>query len=186
MCSLVSTIQTAGRVNRSGEFGTCELWSFRIKASELLRDHPAFTVSSRILADLYEKGHVSSYYCKEAMKREIRDRNQGSYEDDPIVKAELARKFPEVDEKFKVIDSNTITVVVDDDLRQRLERRERVEPFELQQKSINIYSSKERTYGVAPIHGFEKLYRWTLKYDDFLGYMAGVLPLTNFADNCCI
>ncbi|MEK6775952.1 MAG: CRISPR-associated endonuclease Cas3'' [bacterium] len=186
MCSLVSTIQTAGRVNRSGEFGTCELWSFRIKASELLREHPAFTVSSRILADLYEKGHVSPYYCKEAMRREVRDRNRGRCEDDPIVKAEKKREFPEVDEKFKVIDSNTITVVVDDDLRQRLERRERVEPFELQQKSINIYSSKERTYGVAPIHGFEKLYRWTLKYDDFLGYMAGVLPLTNFADNCCI
>ncbi|MDP2158638.1 MAG: hypothetical protein Q8K68_13135, partial [Nitrospirota bacterium] len=80
----------------------------------------------------------------------------------------------------------TITVIVDDDLRQRLERRERVEPSELQQKSINIYSTKAMTYGVAPIHRFDNLYRWTLKYDDFLGYMAGVLPLTNFADNCFI
>jgi CRISPR-associated endonuclease/helicase Cas3 len=186
MCSLVSTIQTAGRVNRSGEFGACELWSFRIKASELLREHPAFTVSSRILADLYEKGHVSPDYCKEAMKREIRDRNQGRCEDDPIIKAEKARKFPEVDEKFKVITANTITVVVYEEMRHRLERRERVEPFELQQKTVNIYSTKAMTYGVAPIYGFENLYRWTLKYDDFLGYMAGVLPLKNFADNCCI
>ncbi len=186
MCSLVSTIQTAGRVNRSGEFGTCELWSFRIKASELLREHPAFTVSSRILADLYEKGHVSSIYCKEAMRREIRDRNQGRCEDDPIVKAELARKFPEVDEKFKVIASNTIAVVVDDELLRRLERREKVEPLELQLKTVNIYSSNTMKYGIAPIHGFDNLYRWTLKYDNFLGYMAGVLPLTNFADSCCI
>lgn len=186
MCSLVSTIQTAGRVNRSGEFGTCELWSFRIKESELLREHPAFAVSSRILADLYEKGHVFPDYCKEAMKREIRDRNQGRCEDDPIVKAEKARKFPEVDEKFKVIASNTITVVVDDELLRRLERREKVEPFELQLKTVNIYSSNTMKYGIAPIHGFDNLYRWTLKYDDFLGYMAGVLPMTNFTDNCCI
>jgi len=186
MCSLVSTIQTAGRVNRSGEFGTSELWSFRIKASELLREHPAFTVSSRILADLYEKGHVSPYYCKEAMRREVRDRNQGRCEDDPIVKAEKARKFPEVDEKFKVIASNTVTVVVDDELLRRLERREKVEPFELQLKTVNIYSTNAMKYGIAPIHGFDNLYRWTLKYDNFLGYMAGVLPLKNFADNCCI
>lgn len=189
LCSLVSTIQTAGRENRSGEYGTCELWNFKIRPGELLREHPAFTVSARILADLHKKKLVKAENCKEAMRREVLDRNQGRCEDDLIVKAEMKRKFPEVNEKFKVIASNTIAVVVDDDLRLRLEdhkKRKNVTPKEIQQKIVNIYSTKTMTYGVAPIDGFNDLYRWTLKYDDFLGYMAGVFTLTNFADNCFV
>jgi CRISPR-associated endonuclease/helicase Cas3 len=123
------------------------------------------------------------------MKREVREHNQGSCEDDPIVKAEKARKFPYVYDNFKVIASNTITVVVDEDLRLRLEDRENrknINPREIQLKTVNIYSSKSMSFGVAPIDGFRDLYCWTLKYDDFLGYMAGVLTITNFSDNCCI
>ncbi|MEK6725160.1 MAG: hypothetical protein AABY54_01220 [Deltaproteobacteria bacterium] len=52
MCSLVSTIQTAGRANRSGEFGTSELWGFRIKDSDLLKEHPAFGTSTQVLKDI--------------------------------------------------------------------------------------------------------------------------------------
>lgn len=189
LCSLVSTIQTAGRVNRSGEFGTCEQWGFRIKAGELLREHPAFKTSARILSDMYREHKVSPEYCKEAMRREIRDRNQGLCENDPIVRAEKSRNFPEVESQFKVISSNTVTVVVDEDLRARLEDREKrktVTAMEIQQKAVNIYTTKVMNYGVAPVQGFDDLYRWTLDYDDFLGYMAGVLKLTNFSDNCCI
>lgn len=189
LCSIVSTIQTAGRVNRSGEFGTCELWNFKIRSGELFREHPAFAVSARILAELHEKNLVSPEICKEAMRREVRDCNQGLCENDPILKAEKSRKFPEVDERFRVIASNTIAVVVDDDLRRRLEDREKrkdVDFREIQQKTVNIYSTKAITYGVVPVDGFDELYRWTLKYDDFLGYMAGVIVLLNFNDNCCV
>lgn len=189
LCSLVSTIQTAGRVNRSGEFGTCEQWGFRIKAGELLREHPAFKTSARILSDFYREHKVSPEYCKEAMRREIRDRNQGLCENDPIVRAEKSRQFPEVESQFKVISSNTVTVVVDEDLVAKLEDREKrktVTAMEIQKKAVNIYTTKIMNYGVAPVQGFDDLYRWTLVYDDFLGYMAGVLKLTNFSDNCCI
>jgi CRISPR-associated endonuclease/helicase Cas3 len=189
LCSLVSAIQTAGRENRAGEFGTCELWSFRIQPGELLREHPAFSVSSRILADFHKKENVGAEYCKEAMRREIRDRNQGRCEDDPIVKAEIALKFPEVDEIFKVIATNTITVIVNKEFCQRLEDRElrkHINFRDIQKNSVNIYSTKAITYGIAPLDGFGHLYRWTLDYNEFLGYMAGVLPLTSFADNCCV
>ncbi len=188
-CSLVSTIQTSGRANRSGEFGTSELWIFKIKAGDLLKEHPAFRTSARILADLYKEQKISPDFCKEAMRREVRDLNQGLCDDDPIVKDEKARKFPNVEEKFKVIASNTISVLVDDDLRQRLEDREsrkEIEPQELQQKTVAIYSWKASQYGVMPLQGAGDLYFWMLEYDDFLGYMAGVLNLANFDDHCCI
>ncbi len=186
LCSLVSTIQTAGRANRSGEFGTSELWGFRIRSGELLKEHPAFKTSAQVLTDMYREQKIAPEFCKEAMKREVRNLNHGKCEDDPIVKDEAKRKFPDVERQFKVISSNTVTVVVDEELRGRLERHEKIDPKELQQKTVAIYTSKLMQYGVAPLYGFGDLHVWTLAYDDFLGYMAGVLILTNFADNCCI
>lgn len=186
LCSLVSTIQTAGRANRSGEFGTSELWGFRIKPGELLKEHPAFKTSAQVLTDMYREQMISPEFCKEAMRREVRNQNNGKCEDDPIVKDEAKKKFPDVERQFKVISSNTITVIVDDDLLNRLKDREKRNevPFqELQQKAINIYESKEKQYGIAPLDGFNDLFYWTLAYDDFLGYMAGVLKLNNDPDN---
>jgi len=186
LCSLVSTIQTAGRANRSGEFGTSDLWGFRIRPGELLKEHPAFKVSAQVLTDMYQEQKITPESCKEAMRREVRNLNHGKCEDDPIVKAEAKRKFPDVERQFKIISSITVTVVVDEDLRGRIERHEKIDPMELQQKTVAIYSSKLMQYGVDPLDGFGDLYVWTLAYDDFLGYMVGVLRLTNFADNCCI
>ena len=186
LCSLVSTIQTAGRANRSGEFGTSELWGFRIRAGELLKEHPAFKISVKVLTDMYLKKMIAPEFCREAMRREVRDLNQGRCEDDPIVKAEANRKFPDVERQFAVISSNTVTVIVDEELRGRIERHEKIDPRELQQKTVAIYSYKAMEYGVARLHGFGDLHVWTLAYDDFLGYMSGVLKLTSFTDNCCI
>lgn len=189
LCSLVSTIQTAGRANRSGEFGTSDLWGFRIKPGALLKVHPAFNTSVKVLVDLHREQEITPELCKEAMRREVRNLNQGRCENDPIVKAEKARQFPDVQEQFKVISSNTITVVVDENLRTRLEDREKrwtVTSSELQQNTVAIYSTKAIQYGVMRIDGFSELYAWTLAYDDFLGYMAGVLTVVNFADNCCV
>ena len=188
-CSLVSTIQTSGRANRSGEFGTSDLWIFKIKAGDMLKEHPAFRTSARILAELYREQKISPDFCKEAMRREVRDLNQGLCDDDAIVKDEKKRKFPDVEEKFKIIASNTISVLVDEELRQRFENRERrkeIEPQELQQKTVAIYNWKASQYGVMPLQGAGDLYFWMLEYDDFLGYMAGVLNLANFDDHCCI
>ncbi len=187
MCSMISTIQTAGRANRSGEYDSVELWNFRTKHGELLGENPSFKTSARILADFYRENKIGPEFCKEAMRREIRERNQGRLENDPIVRAEMNRKFPEVDELFKVISSNTIAVVIDEDMRRRLENNEKIRPSELQQKTVNIYSNKAETYGVAPIQGFNDLYAWTLDYDDFIGYMAGVLKVSGLMrGGCCI
>ncbi|MBI5184320.1 MAG: hypothetical protein HZA01_01160, partial [Nitrospinae bacterium] len=189
LCSLISAIQTAGRANRSGEFGASELWGFKIRAGELLREHPAFKTSAQVLADIYREQKVSPEFCMEAMRREIRSRNHGRCEDDSIIKAEFKKDFPEVERQFKVISSNTITVIVDVDLLNRLsdrEKRKEVKFQEIQQKAVNIYTTKKELYGIAPLDGFNELFRWDLAYNHFLGYMAGVLEMENFSDNCCI
>lgn len=185
-CSLVSTIQTAGRVNRSGKFQESNLWNFKIVPSDFLKEHLGFRVSAKILDEMYKEGKVSPDHCKEAMKREVRQKNQGNCDDDPIIKAERKKDFPDVEKQFKVIDKNAVTVVIDSDLRQRIENGDKVSPSELQQKSVNVYSSRIDQLALKPLNGFPGLYAWTLAYDDFIGYMAGVLNMMNLSDNCCI
>ena len=177
-CSLVSTIQTAGRINRSDEHGESDLWNFQIVPGDSLKEHPSFATSSRILKQLFDEDKIAPEYCTEAMKREVRERNQLSADSNPVVIAERNRDFPSVKDQFKVIPAKTVTAIIDRDMCERIERHEKVDFIELQQKSVSIYSNNTDKYALRQLHGFKDLYTWMLDYDsDFLGYMAGVLKL---------
>lgn len=177
-CSLVSTIQMAGRINRSGEYGESDLWNFQIMPGESLKGHPSFVTSARILKQLFNEDKIAPEYCTEAMKREVRERNQIAANLNQIVIAERNKDFPSVEEQFKVIQANTVTAIIDRELCERIEQRVKVSFLELQQKSVVIYSNKINKFALKPLRGFNDLYAWTLDYDEhFLGYMAGVLKL---------
>jgi len=121
------------------------------------------------------------------MKREVREKNQLSADSNPVVIAERNRDFPSVKEEFKVIPAKTVTAIIDRELCEKIERYEKVDFRELQQKSVSIYSNDINKFALKPLHGFKDLYVWMLDYDqDFLGYMAGVLKMINFSDNCCV
>lgn len=177
-CSLVSTIQTAGRINRSGEYGESDLWNFQIVPGDSLKEHPSFATSARILKQFFDEGKVAPRYCTEAMKREVRERNQLNADSDPVVIAERNRDFPSVKDQFRVIPANTVTAIIDREMCERIERHEKVDFTELQQKSVSIYSNNIKKFALRPLRGFNDLYSWSLAYDqDFLGYMAGVLKI---------
>jgi len=173
-CSLNSLIQVGGRVNREGEYTDSTVWDFELQHDDFLKAHPAFVASARILGDLFSQGFVSAEASTEAMQREVRQ--EGLKEiSDRILKAERYLRFPTVAENFTVIDSDTITVLVDQELIDSLGRNERVDPDMLQRLSVQIWRYKEVDYGLRPVTGFPDLRCWTLLYNDFLGYMAGVL-----------
>ena len=177
-CSLVSTVQTAGRINRSGEYGQSDLWNFQIVSSDSLKEHPSFATSARILKQFFDEGKVSPGFCTEAMKREVREKNQLNADSNLVVKAERNKDFPSVKDQFKVIPANTVTAIIDRELCERIERHEKVDFIELQQKSVAIYSNNINKFALRPLRGFNDLYAWMLDYDsDFLGYMAGVLKI---------
>ncbi|MBI4962190.1 MAG: DEAD/DEAH box helicase [Desulfomonile tiedjei] len=175
-CSLNSLIQMGGRVSREGEFLDSAVWDFKLQHGRLLKDHPAFKDSARILGELFREGNVCAEASTEAMRREIR---QGGLRDvsNVILKAERNLQFPIVAEKFTVIDSDTVTVIVDLDLIESLKSHEKVDPDMIQRSSVQIWRYREHDYNLESVPGFRGLYRWTLGYDDFLGYMAGVLPI---------
>jgi len=90
------------------------VWSFLIREEGVLRGHPEFRTTARVLEQLYANQRVGPDFCTEAMVKEVREKNTGMAKDDSIVKAEKAGKYPEVAELFKVIEEGEVfTVVID-------------------------------------------------------------------------
>jgi CRISPR-associated endonuclease/helicase Cas3 len=178
-CSLTSLLQTSGRVNRSNEYLGAEVWDIQIRHDHLLKAHPAFEDSGRVLGELFAENKVSPEYCTESLRREIRRKGMAKKKQD-IEIAERNANFPIVEEVFRIIESDTVTAVVDGSLIRRLEAYATVTHSELQSASVQIWHNKEQEFGLErleKVRGYEDLRKWVLPYDSFLGYMSGVLPL---------
>lgn len=178
-CSLNSLLQTAGRVNRNGEYGRAEVWDFQLVHDHRLRSHPAFEDSGIVLGEMFEKDMVSPKFCTDAMRKEI-NRSGLRKVAEHLVAAEAKREFQTVESLFRVIDSATDCVVVDRRLVKRLRSRERVSFREIQDASVQIYSNRRSQFAIEPLAESPGLFAWTLKYDGFLGYMAGVIDRSDF------
>jgi hypothetical protein len=77
-----------------------------------------------------------------------------------------------------VIDADTRLVVVDKHVVDAIRNHKKVSPRDLLRGSVQLWTTKIKDLDVQPITGRQELYAWTMAYDpDFLGYMAGVLPL---------
>lgn len=183
--SLNSLLQTAGRVNRSGEYGTADVWDLQLQYDHRLRKHPAFEDSAIVLGELFEEGKITPASCTLAMQREIRRAGMKSVAEQ-LCKAEAKLQFCEVEDLFRVINTDTVVVVVEKALIRRLRKRDNVSFQELQNGSVQIYSNKLAALAVEPIHERPGLFAWTLNYNRFIGYMAGVINDVNFVHNGCV
>ncbi len=181
-CSLNSLIQVGGRVSRAGEYTDSIVWDFELQHDGFLKGHPAFEPSARILGELFTEGKVCAEASTEALRREVR---QDGIRDicDIILKAERNLQFPSVADKFTVIDSDTVTAIVNRRVVKRLERHELVDPATIQRFSVQIWRYRESDYALEPVTGFRDLYAWPLLYNHFLGYMAGVLQKLRHEEN---
>jgi len=180
--SLNSLLQTSGRVNRSGEYGTADVWDCQLISDHRLRKHPAFDDSAAIVGELFFEGKVSPLFCTEAMRREVR--RKGMKSDAALLDAaEQKQQFAEVESRFRVIDSNTEIAVVQSSLKNRLRNREAVSFQELQNGSVQIYSNRRIEFALAPIVERPGVYEWTLAYGSFVGYMAGVIDQTELLNS---
>lgn len=91
--------------------------------------------------------------------------------------------FHQVECDFKVIDSDTRLVIVDKDVAERVQYG-KVNWRELQQVSVQIAKYKLDELRTPII--IDGIYRWNLDYDDFLGYMAGIVKLKKYTGEALI
>lgn len=173
---LINLIQLGGRVNRHLEHAASEVWTFRLKEHDNLRLHRDFELPAKVLDGLFDENRISPDDCKEALRREIRERGLT----DPIAQSEAACDFPKVAEEFKVISGETCTVVVDENLKERLHRRERVLHREIQRGSVQIWGNRIAELRIPEFGHYPGLYFWTLGYDTFIGCMKGILDDKTF------
>ncbi|MCF8067396.1 MAG: DEAD/DEAH box helicase family protein [Desulfobacterales bacterium] len=171
--SLVSLLQTAGRVNRHDNINAEDVWTVLLKEEGLLKKHPAMKDSSNVLLELFSKGlTISPELCTNALKREIR--LAGSFSDS-LIKAEESMQFPEVEKCFRVIASDTRTVVVGEKLIKKLENHDSVDWREIQKSSVQIWGYRLANLRIPEVLEHPSIYKWVYDYNDFIGYMAGIL-----------
>jgi len=171
--SLVSLLQTAGRVNRHGSSDDSEVWTVTLAESGLLRKHPGLTESASVLKQYLDKEiTISPGLCTQAMTKEIRLLGHNL---SALAKAEDNRQFPEVEKLFRIIDSDTRTVVADIALIKKLENNEHVDWTDIQKGSVQIWTYKIKQLNMTELPNRPGLFVWKLGYDSFIGYMSGFL-----------
>lgn len=182
--SLLSLIQASGRVNRHGIYSDAEMWNFKFQENESFNNNRSFTLSSEIL-ERYFKVHkeISPALCTLSINDEITLDDSILRDVQRFKKRENEYAFETLAKEFEVIENNTLTAIFDPDLINKI-RYGKGNWQEVQKKAFNIRIGLQKKWGLEPISS--NIYRWTLPYDSFLGYMRGVLwkedTRTNFLD----
>jgi CRISPR-associated endonuclease Cas3-HD len=173
--SLLSLLQASGRVNRHGDIQNAEMWSFSLQDNPMLPPNRGLEVSRTVLLDYFKKDVViTPELSSKAMNDEINYNDVCLKYMEKILEDEEAMEFKTIEDEFKVIDSDTVTVVVDEELCNQI-RYGKGDWKLLQQYAVSIRRCKIKSWKVKEIA--KDVFQWTLPYDNFLGYMAGVLNL---------
>ena len=173
-CSLTSFLQTAGRINREGLNSESMLYDFSLIYDKEILAHPAFRDSIRIFDNYWEKLIAKDQNLDDLSTLALKKEVQGAARDSQVVelKDEKRCNFQDVQKQFKIISSNTYTVIVDSEVLMKLEKNIPVSYRDIQNHSIQIWHKKAEKYGVTSIGQSGELYQWNYGYDpDFLGYM---------------
>ncbi len=183
-CGLVNLLQISGRANRSAEYGAAEVWDFRHDEDAFLTLHPHFKTSRRVLETMLREGKADAAHCTEALQREI---NSGVGETEKLAERILQHEkdadYPEVARLCRLITADTQTVLVNQKLVARFESRDAKRypnAKEVMLNSVQIWKSRLPDLDPKPIGFGDELFALRPEqYDNFLGYMAGLLPLLN-------
>lgn len=180
-----SLIQVGGRVSRGAEYDEAVVWDFRAEGG-LLTQNPSLELPRKVVQRMFESERINelppSELAKQAMLAELTE--QGKEDADSLKEAESTMNYPAVSELCRVIKTDTRLVVISDTIAERIRGGERVNSQELLRFSVQMWSQKIEK-GDLPLglllgspNEADSIYFWEAEYDpDFLGYMAGGLPI---------
>lgn len=173
VASLVSLLQTAGRVNRHGLEKRAAIWSFTMRQDAMLTTNKGIEASMYVLNRYFQKGiSISPELGTKSIADELQ-RQMVADDAQNLLAAEKFWRFPQVQEKFRVIDDHTVLVVADPVLKAQL-RCGGCDWRTIQRKAIPIRKYLVKQLHLQPLIEAE-IYDWHLGYDDFIGIMRGVL-----------
>jgi CRISPR-associated endonuclease Cas3-HD len=174
--SLLSLLQAAGRVNRNGQEDNAEMWSFTLQEDSMLGEAPnSIKESAEVLTDYFSK-HISitPELSTKSMNDEVCRNDICILKMKELIAQEEEMDFKSLNDNFTVIDADTVTTIVDESLANQI-CYGHIDWRVIQQESVSVYRNKCQKWHMKEIA--KNLYQWTLSYDSFLGYMAGVIDL---------
>ena len=175
--SLLSLLQAAGRVGRNGEYPDAEIWSFRLQEQKWITQNPALQDAQAVLEDYFDRGReISPRLCTGAIRREL---ERGVALSDALLSAENNKNFPEVCNVFRIIPENTVLAVANESLKQKL-RYGQADWKAIQRMGVSIREERAKKLRLPAL--LPGVYEWNLRYDSFLGVMAGVLDVLKSKD----
>lgn len=174
---LVSLLQASGRVNREGSYKNSEMWTFCILEEGKMKANPGLKQAASVLKGYIENNiHIVPELCTQSISNEIALYGV-SGRPWQLVTSEQNQDFPKVERDFKVIDSQTCLVVIDSSVANRIQHG-KIDWRELQKTSVQIARYKLEELKTPMIK--DGIYQWNLDYDDFIGYMAGIVQLQKY------
>ena len=188
-CSVTSFLQVSGRINRHGKRASGRLFDFRVFAEDGLNHHPGFDESIDILTQLWPEiidGDTdNSELCSKAIRKELSRFPVKKNKSELLLSEEKGQGFQEVSTAYRIIDSETATVIVNAGLVKKLEMGIPVNWQEIQRNSVQLWMAKINKLELQKIRGCKQdgIYSWidTYEYDsNFLGIMEGILQPETF------
>jgi len=192
LSSFLSHIQFPGRINRAYEYENPKVFIFsfnkdcftknNFKDGKILTYNDDYRVSSRIFIDMYSSNKFGPEYCTEAIQRELNEKNNIA-DVDNLIKDERIFNFKNIGENFEAIEDNSIPIVADRRIIEKIIKNEVVTRSEFSRGVISIGLSKVeklKKMGVSiqsiTRDGLEEIKIWNGRYDaDFLGYMIEII-----------
>lgn len=173
MSSLLSLLQTAGRVNRHGSIQNAEMWSFLLQEDSMLKSNSALEDSRKVLKGYFDNGiDIVPELSTQSMDDEIIRNDSCINEIQQLMDLETEMQFKTVEARFNVINSDVVCAVVDEALAKSITYG-KGDWQTLQRKAVSIRRYNIQHWNLKEIA--KDVYQWTLGYDSFLGYMSGVL-----------
>ena len=173
IASLLSLLQAAGRVNRNGIVENAQMWSFSMQDDGELTRNGSLECSADILKGYFEKEiSIVPELSTRSMNDEIIRDDRCMRTIRHLLEQEGAMQFQTIDREFQVIGADTVPVVVDPSFAE-LVKQGKGDWQTLQKQTVSIRRSSIKRWNLKEIA--DGVYQWTRGYDDFLGYMYGVL-----------
>jgi len=172
--SVASLLQLGGRVRRNEEPWAGELVSF-LATGDGITLHPMMKESSAILDGLLRDGEFErndpDVLLSMAFDRALK--GQFTKLRDELYELEGKRRHPLVQDRFKIIDTDTRVVAVHEPLIARLKAGDKVRFAEIVNGSVQVFGSRLNNLPCSELDGSRGIWLWTGEYDpDFLGYLA--------------
>lgn len=172
MRSFQSYLQLGGRINRNNEFDDSELICFTI-AADGFGFNPSFEIPINVFKKQIKSNELVSLSVTNAVSLsfDMECREMGGLSDE-ICKLERKKAFADVANRFRVIPDDTMTVIADPNVSNKICMGANITARELQLGSVHLRQSL-----IKQLH-IENSALPTLakgQYDRFLGYMKTLL-----------